>query len=97
MGDPTVFLATYSVKLANYDYDKLGEVYDILGEFATYWERFATYWEITTYREGCDILGLYKCVVSGVETTVLVLYQELMLRSGRNCKFQRMIFLLDIP
>ena len=60
MGDLTVFLAPYSVKLANYDYDKLGEVYNILGEFATYWERFATYWEITTYREGCDILGLYN-------------------------------------
>ena len=59
MRDPTVFPATYSVKLANYDYDKLGEVYDILGEFATYWERFATYWEITTYREGCDILEDY--------------------------------------
>ena len=60
MGDSTVFLATYSVKQANFDYDKLGEVYDILGEFATYWERFATYWEITTYRKGCDILGLYR-------------------------------------
>ena len=57
LGEPTIIFATYWVNL---NYDILGEVYDILGEFATYWERFATYWEITTYWEGCDILGLYR-------------------------------------
>ena len=87
LGDPTIIFAIYWVNLS---YDILGEVYDILGEFATYWERFATYWEITTYREGCDILGLYKVAIfalfMGLGTYSCKIYRKIKKKLPQGCK-----------